>query len=130
VKRTLTCLAAVAVAVTGFASPGQASVQTVRAKTTVTIQTQNGDFWGYLKSPRPAKCAQSRKVTVFKQLGAQQNPKTDQRVASDTASKSGTRYMWSTGNTGLRHGRYYARVTSTPFCKRDTSETVRSSSTT
>jgi len=93
--------------------------------TTVTIKTENGDFWGYVKSPRPKKCAKDRKVVLFKQLGAEQDPANDDRVASDTAERSGDRYTWSTGNTGV-YGKFYARVARTSACAGDTSPTVRS----
>ncbi len=92
-------------------------------KTTVTIKTNNGDFWGYIKSPWTDWCAVGRKVVLFKQKGAMQKPKTDRRVATDTASRTGGRYMWSTGNTGLS-GKFYARVAKTDRCTADTSPTV------
>jgi len=116
----------------GLAAPAIASVGTTgaRAETTVTIRTQNGEFWGYLTSPRPKQCADGRKVTLYKQVGSAQDPSVDQKMASDISSLSGSRYKWSTGTTGLRHGRFYARVTRTPLCKGDTSDTVRASSTT
>jgi hypothetical protein len=108
-----------AVVVAGTAGAG------TRATTTVTIKTQNGDFWGYVDSPRPLKCADGRKIVLFKQVGAEQDPSVDQKVASDTASLNGDRYMWSTGNTG-QSGKFYARAGRTINCKADTSPTVRS----
>ena len=110
----------------GPAAVAHATASSVRASTTVTIQTKNGDFWGTLTSPRPKRCADQRKVWLYKQAGATQDPSVDQRIASDISSLSGGRYRWSTGTTGLRHGRFYARVVGTPFCKGDTSNTVRS----
>jgi hypothetical protein len=107
------------VSVSGIASAGTA------IETTVTIKTQNGDFWGRVVSPRPKLCAKDRKVVVFKQLGAEQHPATDQKIANDTASLSGGVYKWNTGNTGAMNGRYYARVGRTTSCKADTSETVK-----
>jgi len=108
-----------AVVVAGTAGAG------TRATTTVTIKTQNGDFWGYVDSPRPLKCADGRKIVLFKQVGAEQDPSVDQKVANDTASLNGDRYMWSTGNTG-QSGKFYARAGRTINCKADTSPTVRS----
>lgn len=107
------------VSVSGIANAGTA------IETTVTIKTQNGDFWGKVISPRPKLCARERKVVVFKQLGAEQNPATDDKIANDTASLSGGVYEWNTGNTGAMNGRYYARVGRTTSCKADTSETVK-----
>jgi hypothetical protein len=96
--------------------------------TTVTIKTQNGDFWGTVDSPRPRLCARNRKVVLFKQLGDVQDPANDERIAMDTASLSGSRYEWNTGNTHI-FGKYYARVGRTDSCKADTSKTVRSTRT-
>ncbi|MEX1262777.1 MAG: hypothetical protein WEE66_02385 [Actinomycetota bacterium] len=104
---------------TGVANAG------TRADTTVTIRTENGDFWGFVNSPRPLRCAEGRKVVLFKQTGPEQDPRVDERIASDTASLNGDRYQWNTGNTGM-FGRFYARVGKTEFCKGDTSKTVRS----
>lgn len=111
----------------GLATAGSASAGTTRADSTVTIKTENGDFWGQVKSDRPAKCADERKVVVFKQAGDKQDPQQDERVASDTASLNGDRYEWNTGNTGLRRGKFYARIVRTDDCQPDTSETVRAS---
>lgn len=104
---------------------GTASAGTARADTKVTIKTNNGDFWGYVYSPRPKRCARDRKITLFKQIGSVQNPSVDTRIGSDTASWNGTRYEWSTGNTGM-YGKFYARAGRTLYCKGDTSLTVRS----
>lgn len=108
-----------AVAATGIA--GAAPLGT----SIVTIKAENGDFSGVLRSSRPLRCADERKVIVFKQKGDQQNPSVDDQIASDTASLSGDRYEWSTGNTGV-FGKVYALVRRTPDCKADTSKTVRS----
>ena len=107
------------VSVSGIASAG------TLIETRVTIKTQNGDFWGTVVSPRPKLCARERKVVVFKQLGAEQNPANDEKIANDTASLSGDTYEWNTGNTGAMNGKYYARVGRTTSCKADTSKTVK-----
>jgi len=111
-----------AVSIAGTVTAGAG---TVRAETTVTIRTENGDFWGFVSSPRPLKCAEGRKIVLFKQVGAEQDPRVDQRIADDTASLNGDRYEWSTGNTG-KFGKFYARAGKTDDCKGDTSKTVRS----
>ena len=111
-----------AVSVAGTVSAGAG---TERAETTVTIRTENGDFWGYVTSPRPRRCAEGRKIVLFKQVGAEQDPRVDERIASDTASLNGDRYEWNTGNTG-RFGKFYARAGKTEDCKGDTSKTIRS----
>ena len=94
-----------------------------KADTIVTIKAEGTDLSGVVKSPRPKKCAKDRKVTVFEQKGASQNPKVDEKLASDTASLNGDRYEWNTGNTG-ESGKFYARVAPTPLCKKDTSRTI------
>ena len=111
-----------AVSVAGTVSAGAG---TEPAETTVTIRTENGDFWGYVTSPRPRRCAEGRKIVLFKQVGAEQDPRVDERIASDTASLNGDRYEWNTGNTG-RFGKFYARAGKTENCKGDTSKTIRS----
>lgn len=95
-----------------------------RVETKVTIKTENGDFWGFVTSPRPRLCADERKVVVFRQVGSEQDPRDDERIASDTASLDGDRAEWNTGNTGV-FGKFYARVAKTDDCAADTSKTVR-----
>jgi hypothetical protein len=107
------------VTLAGTASAGQ------RAETKVTIRTENGDFWGFVSSPKPKLCAKDRKVVVFKQKGTEQNPRVDEKIANDTASLVGDRAEWNTGNTGV-FGRFHARVGKTEGCKGDTSKTIRS----
>lgn len=107
-----------AVSVTGIAGAA------TDAETKVTIKEQSGDFSGTVRSPRPMRCAEGRKVVLFKQKGRQQRPDRDNKVANDTASLNGDRYEWSTGNTGLS-GKFYARAAKTSQCKADSSETVR-----
>jgi hypothetical protein len=103
------------------ALPGAAGAR-APAATTVTIKEEaSGDFFGYVKSPKPLKCADDRKITLFRV-----RPGKDERVASDNASLSGDRYRWSTGNTGLS-GRFYARAGRIAGCLPDTSKTIRSS---
>lgn len=109
----------------GLAAPAVASTAGSRADTRVTIQVNNGDFSGYVHSSRPRKCSKDRKIVLFKQVGQNQNPSNDEKVASDTASKNGDRFEWNTGNTGLS-GKFYARAGRTPDCKPDTSPTIRS----
>ncbi|HEX6844121.1 MAG TPA: hypothetical protein VF235_03295 [Actinomycetota bacterium] len=117
-------LALTAIALCGaLAVPGVAAG--TRAPTTVTIETENGDFWGTVSSPRPKRCAKDRKIVLYKQVGSEQDPSIDEKVASDTASWSGGAYEWATGNTGMS-GKFYARAKRTEFCKADSSPTVRS----
>ena len=93
--------------------------------TKVSIKGQNGDYYGYVKSSDPADCAEDRTVTVFKQLGSVQDPKSDQKIGSDTASLNGSKSMWSIGNSGYKTGDFYAKAAKVPgFCKAATSKTI------
>ncbi len=121
IRNAIATLAAVAVALTAVTGVAAAAGA---AETKVTIKEQSGDFSGKVKSSDPARCAEDRKVTLFEQLGDEQNPSQDDKVASDRASLNGNRYEWSTGNTGLDSGKYYARAGKISGCKADTSKTV------
>ena len=95
------------------------------AETKVSIKGQNGDYYGYVKSSDAANCAEGRKVTVFKQLGSVQDPGSDQKIGSDTAEANGTKAMWSIGNSGYKHGDFYAKAAKVPIiCKAATSPTI------
>ena len=107
-----------AVALTGIAVAGEA------AKTRVTIQADGGDVYGKVKSPRVNKCADNRKVKVYKQQGSEQNPRTEEVVASDTSERVGDHGEWSIGQPGLS-GKHYARAGRKPGCKPDASKTIR-----
>lgn len=92
--------------------------------TRVTIDQTSGDFFGRVKAPdAPAKCAAGRKVVLYKQKGATQDPSEDKKMANDTASDTPP-YQWNTGNTNLNHGKFYARATKIPGCKADNSKTI------
>ncbi len=104
------------------ALPGAASAAG-GAETKVTIRAEGLDLSGFVNSPRPQRCAEDRKVIVFKQRG-QRGGGNDERFATDNASLNGDRYMWSTGNTGTP-GRFYARVRRIEGCKADSSRTIR-----
>jgi hypothetical protein len=122
--KTKLLTAVVAITALGGIVPPSNAGGVVAADTTVTIQVQGRDFSGYVKSSKPMRCADGRKVTLFKQVGAEQDRSVDQRVASDTASLNGDRYQWSTGNTGQR-GKFYARAGKIDGCKPDSSKTLR-----
>lgn len=117
--RITICLAVVGgVFLTGVSSAG------TRAETTVSIRAQGTDLSGFVDSPRPRRCADGRTIVLYKQLGTEQDPRNDDRIASDTAELVGDRYQWSTGNTGV-YGRFYARARPTPDCRPDNSRTIR-----
>ena len=118
--RAIALAACSCLALTGAAEAGGA------AKTKVTIQVQNGyEFSGTVKSPKPRRCADNRKVTLYKQLGAQPRPSLDAVIANDTSELRGRRGEWSTGNTGGGAGKFYARAAKKPGCKAGTSRVVQ-----
>jgi hypothetical protein len=123
--RTTAALLATAAAIVPLASVGATSAGAAApAKTKLSIHTQNGDFSGTIKSKK-RKCMNNREVHVFRQLGSQRHPSTDEEVASDTSSIQNGVGRWQTGNTGLRDGkRYYAYTPSIGGCKAGISGTV------
>ncbi len=115
-------LAALAISITAFG--GVATAQAGgKAGTKVSIKGNNGDYYGYVKSDK-RKCANGRKVKVFKQKGKEQEPKSDKKIGSDIAQPNGTKYMWAIGNSGYKSGKFYAKVGKTDSCKGATSKTI------
>lgn len=118
-----TALAALAISVTAFG--GVASAQAGgKADTKVSIKGDNGDYYGYVKSSDAGDCANGRTVKVFKQTGNSQDPKHDERIGTDTAQPNGSKYMWAIGNSGYKHGSFYAKVGKTDLCRGATSKTI------
>jgi len=118
-----TAIAALAISITAFG--GVASAQAGgKADTKVSIKGDNGDYYGYVKSSDAGNCANDRKVKVFKQTGNEQDPKHDLKIGTDTAEPNGDKYMWSIGNSGYKHGEFYAKVGKTSLCKGATSKTI------
>ena len=114
---------AVIVGLGSTAMAGDGSATPRVASTTVTIQAQGTDLSGEVRSPNGQLCANNRTVIVMKQIGPRGGGD-DVRFASDTASRQGNAFRWSTGNTGTP-GRFYAKVRPIPGCGGDTSETIR-----
>ncbi len=111
----LTACALMVVATAAFAA---------RAETKVTIKAESGGFFGYVKSEK-TKCANGRKVTLYKLKGNGYDPKNDEKIGSDIAQANGDKYMWSTGNTGSRKGNYYAYAKKIKGCKADFSKVIK-----
>jgi hypothetical protein len=117
-------LAAAAITVSGVLATGASAASLTPTK--VTIQAESGgDFFGFVKSQDKNQCAANRKVTLYRLLGDSPNPGTDQQIGMDLAQANGDGYMWSTGNTGERHGKFYARVKKTDTCGGDISPVVK-----
>jgi uncharacterized membrane protein len=115
-------IATAAIAVSGAVATS--AVAAPLASTQVTIKGNNGDYYGYVKSTDQNHCEGGRKVTVFKMLGASPSPKTDQKIGDDIAQPNGPDAMWSIGNSGYKHGHFYARVRATDYCQADLSPVI------
>jgi hypothetical protein len=94
------------------------------ATTTVTIKGPNGDFHGTVDSPKLNRCAKGRTIRVYKQKGSAQDPKNDTQIGSDTAELQGDHGVWSTGNSGFKSGRFYARARKKEGCRAASSKTI------
>ena len=116
-------LAALAISVTALSGVATASAAG-KADTDVSIKGHQGDYYGYVSSSNEGDCANGRTVKVFMQLGGSQDPKNDQKIGTDTDQANGDGYMWSIGNSGYKHGEFYAKVGKTDFCKGATSKTI------
>ena len=117
-------IAAAAITVSGVLATGASAANLTPTK--VTIQAESGgDFFGFVKSSDKNQCAANRKVTLYRLLGTSPNPGADQKTGMDLAQANGDGYMWSTGNTGERHGKFYARVRKTETCAGDISSVVK-----
>ena len=117
--KTKTLIATAAIALTGaFTATAQAATPTE-----VTIQGQNGEYYGAVKSS-DSDCESNRKVNVYKMLGASPSPSTDQKIGSDIAQPNGPDGQWNIGNSGYKKGKFYAKVTKTTDCRADLSPVI------
>jgi hypothetical protein len=95
------------------------------APTTVSITPNSDGAYGYVSSPKTQKCANNRKIVLYKQLGSVQDPHSDQKLGSDIAQPNGDGVMWNTGNSGHVSGKIYAHAKRTPDCMAASSPSVR-----
>lgn len=95
-------------------------------KTKVTIQAQQGGFFGYVHTVKSAseKCENGRKVILYKQNGSDQKPSQDTKIGTDIAQPNGPDSMWSI-NTN-KSGKFYAKAPKKPGCAAGFSDTVHS----
>ena len=96
------------------------------ANTKVTIQAQQGGFFGFVhtKKSASAKCENGRKVILYKQKGSEQKPRDDTKIGTDIAQPNGPDSMWSI-NTN-KSGKFYAKAPKKPGCAAGFSDTVHS----
>jgi hypothetical protein len=121
-RAILAAVSAVALGTAIGATGVGAHAQQAKADVTVTIKAEGTDLSGQVKTSNPELCALERTVWVWKQIGTRGGGD-DKKLYSDTVGQQGTKYTWSTGNTG-KQGFFYAKLPSTPDCKADTSPTV------
>ncbi len=95
-----------------------------KAETKVKIKAESGGFYGYVKSDKQ-KCANGRKVVLYKQKGNGADPKHDQKIGMDVAQANGNKYMWSTGNTGYSKGYFYAYAKAVKGCQAGISKSIK-----
>ncbi len=95
-----------------------------KADTKVKIKAESGGFYGYVKSDKK-KCANGRKVVLYKQKGNGQDPRNDKKIGSDIAQPNGNKYMWSTGNTGYMKGYFYAYAKKIKGCHSGISDSIK-----
>jgi hypothetical protein len=117
-----TLIATAAVAVSGIAA--SSAIAAEKAPTEVTIKGQQGDYYGYVKSPDQNNCEGGRKVNVYKMLGQSPDRQTDLKIGSDIAQPNGPDAMWSIGNSGYKKGKFYAHAPKTDDCKADLSPVI------
>jgi hypothetical protein len=101
-----------------------ASMAFAGANTGVTITGKNGDYHGTVLSEK-AKCQVDRKIIVFKQKGKDQSPSTDKKIGSDVSEKSGNVGVWDIGNSGFKHGKFYAKAKRSQGCAAGRSKTIK-----
>jgi hypothetical protein len=114
-------VAGAAVVLIAAVSVAGATSTSGEAKTKVTIAPWDRGLLGTVTST--PRCAKDREVKVFRQLGAQQDPKSDKVIGTATAHQRHRVYQWSL-NKGTS-GRFYAKATKREGCRPGFSETYR-----
>jgi hypothetical protein len=112
----ITAMALALVAATALAS--SATARGV-ADTDVTIAGQEGDYHGKVLSEKNS-CQNNRTVNVFKKRAGK-----DLKIGSDTSEIQNGVGKWEIGNSGYKHGRFYAKVRRTDACSGARSRTIQ-----
>jgi hypothetical protein len=113
------CCAALVVAVAAAAHSGADS----GARSRVTIDTWPHGLFGYVAKPTSRRCADHRRVAVFKQRGRGHHPQRDKRIGSVRARRNHGLFQWSTRTR--KAGRFYAKARSRSGCRPAFSKTIR-----
>ena len=72
-------------------------------------QGSGGDVYGYVKSTKPNRCADDRKVKVFRQKGGEAGRRRRHQGRQRRRRPNGDRYQWSIGRPAWRQ-KIYARA--------------------
>jgi hypothetical protein len=96
------------------------------ASTKVTIQAQQGGFFGlvHTKNSAAERCEANRKLILYKQTGSSQRPRQDIKIGSDIAQPNGPDSQWFV-NTN-KSGKFYAKAPPKTGCLAGFSPTVHS----
>lgn len=121
-KRTITASLVAATAATICSVSGTPGHAAPAPTVSVTIVANGTDLSGEVKARR-LSCKADRTVVVYQQVGARGGGD-DLRFAQDTTGQQGSRWTWSTGNTGTP-GKFYAKVGSKAGCPAAVSPTIR-----
>jgi hypothetical protein len=124
-KRTLIAVAAL-VACACLAATALA-VAKKPANTSITIEGQGGAFFSGEVNSSKRKCANGRKVNLYKQKGSSPDTSKDTKVGSDIAQANNNTYQWATGDDSVHSGKYYARTAKLDGCKTAQSQTLKAS---
>jgi hypothetical protein len=95
-----------------------AAVAVAGTSTSVSIEAQQGGFFGYVHSSK-GSCESGRKVKLYKV-----SKQGDQKIGTDIAQPNGPDSMYSI-NTDLS-GKFYVKVPATDKCNKAVSDTVHS----
>lgn len=117
-RSRLIALALAAITVLVVVVPAEARAP---GTTKVTIRYNGVGFDGQVKSNKEDKCANGRKVTVFKV-----KPGKDKKVGSDVAQADGDGYMWFVVDE-TASGKHYAKAGRVDGCESDKSKVVNAS---
>jgi hypothetical protein len=119
-RSTVFVLVGACLLVLGVGSSGALAAK--KATTKVTIDTWAAGFLGVVGSSDPGRCAEGRRIVVFRQQGPKPDPGQDQRVGSDRASADPGGYRWTV--EADHSGDFYAQATPKRGCGATLSATI------
>jgi hypothetical protein len=109
---TAACLALCALV--GAAALGATGTGKAEA-TAVTIENWPGGLMGDVRSPNSARCADGRRVVVYRVRGAKPDPASDERVGATRAKGAVGEFGWTVESDA--DGRFYAQAVAKKGCE-------------